>query len=96
MRAAAKLKMEITSKPLHLDEIDRKVMTSPTQAEFCASYCSAPWVALSRCKGVVVRRQFVPLALHVCVLSWILFGLPQSLTQTATGLYGPCLLAVPA
>ena len=33
--AAAKLKMEITSKPLHLDEIDRKVSNSST----CMSAC---------------------------------------------------------
>ncbi len=33
--AAAKLKMEITSKPLHLDEIDRKVSTSSS----CMSAC---------------------------------------------------------
>ena len=32
--AAAKLKMEITSKPLHLDEIDRKVSTL-----FCHACC---------------------------------------------------------
>ena len=32
--AAAKLKMEITSKPLHLDEIDRKVSTL-----FCQACC---------------------------------------------------------
>ncbi len=31
--AAAKLKMEITSKPLHLDEIDRKVCARPDNTE---------------------------------------------------------------
>lgn len=35
--AAAKLKMEITSKPLHLDEIDRKVCCHPLTACCCTS-----------------------------------------------------------
>lgn len=42
--AAAKLKMEITSKPLHLDEIDRKVSTSfatPIARAICRSSAAA-------------------------------------------------------
>ena len=41
--AAAKLKMEITSKPLHLDEIDRKVSTSSS----CMSACLHVFQAIS-------------------------------------------------